>query len=105
MTNAVNIRLQGEQIVVLSYKGLLDRLESFDNRSMIFEEKFGIGRGWDAMATGSQTVVVYIKGTNANLPAVFSVVNSKTVQLSQHNKELVNHNLSDGSLIEIEADD
>ena len=75
----------GSEVVVYIADHLRDQLKTLDGQS-IFDEEIDIDRGWDAVLAKEKTTVAVIRALDTAMPLeVFSYVNGKKCQLSNHN--------------------
>ncbi|KAK5100797.1 hypothetical protein LTR70_001302 [Exophiala xenobiotica] len=101
---AEGIRLCGDLVVVYVQEGSSDQLRLLESDTL-FSEEADIGKGWDAVIKDNQTTLVVTKGTTSAPEEVFSMVDGKCCQLSNHNKQFANMQIGEGQAMRCKADD
>lgn len=102
---AQDIKRCGDEVIVYVQDGLWDQLRILDAEA-IHEEEIDIGRAWDVVFIKDKATVAVVKAKDTAMPLeVFSVVDGKQCQLSNHTKKLADLKLAKTSFLHCKAQD
>ncbi len=102
---AQDIKRCGDEVIVYVQDGLLDQLKVLDAEA-IHEEEIDISRAWDVAFDNGKVTVAMVKALDTALPLeVFSIVDGKQCQLSNHTEKLAEFKLAKTSLLYCRAHD
>ena len=92
-------------MVLYKQHGLIDQLKFLEGRTLL-EDNVDIARGWEVVMKGDKATIACTKALDTGMPVeVFSIVDGKECQLSNHSEPLAKMKLAESSNLSCKAED